>query len=218
MPKTITVGVFDSGKGGKSVAEAVRHNFPNLEVIFRADTQNLPYGSKSPRDLLKLVVPIMIDLSKRCDVIVVACNTITTTIINDLRQLIDTPIIGIEPMVKPASQITKSNVIAVCATPTTLKSGRYQQLKNAYAKNIIVLEPDCSKWAEMIEKNELDSIEIQRTIEDVLEQKADVIVLGCTHYHWIDKDIKKCASNRAKILQPEDAIMSRLKTVLQQLD
>ncbi len=218
MPKKLTVGVFDSGVGGKSVAKAISDNFPGLDVIFERDAQNLPYGNKSPDELLKIVLPILNTLSKSCDVIVVACNTVTTNIIQDLREFITVPIIGLEPMIKPASLLTKSKVIAVCATPSTLKSKRYQELKDLYAKGITIIEPDCSQWAAMIENNQISHAKIAKTVEFIKKSNADVIVLGCTHYHWIEKDIRTLGSENIAILQPEDAIVNRLKQVLGQLD
>jgi glutamate racemase len=120
-------------------------------------------------------------------------------------------------MVKPASEMTKTGIIAVCATPTTLASGRYQELKEQYAKHVKVIEPDCSDWARMIEHSEFQEDEIERRISEVLDQNADVIVLGCTHYHWIEKEIKELSANRATVIQPETAIIAQLKRVMAEL-
>lgn len=210
-----TIGVFDSGVGGLSVANAITKALPDHEVIFKNDTKNVPYGTKTKSQLLALVTPILVLLeSEGCDVIVIACNTVTTTIITDLRQIISVPLIGMEPMVKPAAEVTKSKVITVCATPTTLGSERYQQLKKDYAKDITVLEPDCSDWSYMIESNQVDSSKITSTAEAQCAEGADVIVLGCTHYHWIEALIAQTVNGRAKVLQPEQPVISQLKSIL----
>ena len=209
-----TIGVFDSGVGGLSVANAIQKVFPTDEVILKEDKENLPYGTKTPEELLKLVLPILNKLSKQCDVIVVACNTVSTTIIDKLRERIKTPLIAMEPMVKPAAELTKFAAIAVCATPTTLASQRYQWLKDTYAQGIKVVEPDCSDWAMMIENNQMERQKISERINEVLNQGADVIVLGCTHYHWIESLIRELAAGRAKVLQPEEPVIDRLKKVL----
>jgi glutamate racemase len=122
-----------------------------------------------------------------------------------------------EPMVKPAANATSSRVIAVCATPRTLSSERYKLLKQRYAASIKVLEPDCSDWSYMIETNTLDRKKIAKTIDYVCEKGADEIVLGCTHYHWIEEEIKELAKGRAEVLQPEKPVIKQLKTVLVQL-
>lgn len=212
-----TIGVFDSGIGGKSVAEAISKAMPEHKIIFRNDQMHLPYGNKTKQELLDLSLPILKDMEDMCDVMVIACNTLTTNVIKDLRLAINVPLIAIEPMVKPAVKITKSSVIAVCATPSTLASDRYKVLKRDYAKGIKVIEPDCSNWAELLEKNELTSEEIRKTTEEIISKGADVIVLGCTHYHWIESDIVTIVNNKAIVLQPEQAIIRRLSEVLEQL-
>ncbi len=209
------IGVFDSGVGGESVARAIKVALPNVEVLYAEDKKNIPYGTKTPDELYKLVLPILNTLSKKgCDVIVVACNTVTTTIIERLRSTLPLPLIGMEPMVKPASELTKSKIIAVCATPTTLASARYAWLKQTYAKNVQVLEPDCKDWTVMIETNQIDIQKINKIIDDVCQAGADVIVLGCTHYHWIEDVIKQVAGKRAMVIQPEPAVINQLKRVL----
>jgi len=212
------IGVFDSGIGGRSVANAVRKALPEHEIIYAQDRKNVPYGMKSPEALFKLVLPILEDLvGKGCEVIVIACNTVTTTIIKDLRSVLPVPLVGIEPMVKPAARLTKSKVITVCATPTTLGSARYKELKDKYAQGIVVLEPDCSRWADMIEKDAIDQALIKDVVEESIQRGSDVIVMGCTHYHWIEKIVERIALGRAIVLQPEEAVVEQLKRVLVRL-
>lgn len=213
-----TVGVFDSGVGGKSIAEAVRHSTLDVEVIFVNDSVNVPYGTKSSAQLRELVIPILQDLASKVDAIIIACNTVSTLLAEEIRKEVTVPIIALEPMVKPAGEQTESGVIAVCATPATLNSERYKWLKDTYAKGVTVLEPDCSDWATMIETDKLDHDAVRSRITAVCEQGADIIVLGCTHYHWIEDQIKEIAAQyNTKVIQPEQAIIARLQSVLAQL-
>lgn len=212
------IGVFDSGVGGQSVANAIKKAMPDLEIIVREDKEHVPYGSRQPQEILNFIVPIfqsMID--EGCQVIVVACNTVTTTLIDKIRQKFNVPFVAIEPMVKPAAEQTKSKVIAVCATPATLKSQRYKWLKNEYAKAINVLEPDCSDWAQMVQHNTFERHKIDKAISEVLDNGADVIVLACTHYHWIEDEINSLVNGRAKVIQPEEPTIKELKRVLARL-
>lgn len=211
------IGVFDSGVGGKSMAQAIRKLFPDHEVELVEDTKNLPYGTKTPEQLLELTLPILQDMAKRCQVIVIACNTLTTNCITELRAALPVPLVGLEPMIKPAAELTKSNVIAVCATPATLRSKRYAYLKETYARNVQVLEPDCSRWAFMVQNNQVDREVISGPIEVTLQRGADVIVLGCTHYHWIEEWVKELVAGKAKVLQPEQAVAAQLGRVLKGL-
>lgn len=209
------IGVFDSGIGGLSVAKAIEKALPHDEVIFVNDNKHVPYGNKSPDIVLGFVIPILKQLEEQgCAVIVIACNTVTTQHIEKLRAIISVPLVGIEPMIKPAAAKTKTGKIAVCATPATLHSKRYAWLKKTYASNVEVIEPDCSNWAYMIENNSLNEELLRAQIEAVCDQGADVIVLGCTHYHWIEEDLNQIVKERAIILQPEQPIIARLKKIL----
>jgi glutamate racemase len=122
-----------------------------------------------------------------------------------------------EPMVKPAAEMTKTGIITVCATPTTLASERYRYLKDTYAKNIEVIEPECSRWAALIEHNQINQGHIAEAIEPALQKGSDVIVLGCTHYHWIEQEVRDMVDGRAIIIQPEEPVIRQLKKVLEQL-
>ncbi|MDB5164411.1 MAG: putative Glutamate racemase [Candidatus Saccharibacteria bacterium] len=212
------IGVFDSGAGGLSVSRAIERALPEHEVIFRNDAKHVPYGTRSPDEVLGFVLPILQSLvDDGCVVIVIACNTVSTTLIKELRERFTVPLVAVEPMVKPAAQLTKSGVIAVCATPATLASKRYAWLKQAYATDITILEPDCSDWSQLIEDRQIDEQKIADTLRDVLVANADVIVLGCTHYHWIEDEIITVARGRATVLHPEQPVIRQLKRVLAQL-
>ncbi|MDB5185187.1 MAG: putative Glutamate racemase [Candidatus Saccharibacteria bacterium] len=209
------VGVFDSGIGGLSVAKAIKKALPELEISFKNDPDHVPYGSRQPDAIFRFIEPIFQSfIDEGCQVIVVACNTVTTTLISRLRERFEVPLVAVEPMVKPAAKLTKTGVIAVCATPTTLASARYAELKRDYAADVTVIEPDCSDWTRMIEAGEVDQAHIAERINSALEQNADVIVLGCTHYHWIEAEIKTLAGNRATVMQPESALIRQLQRVL----
>lgn len=211
------IGVFDSGAGGESVVAAIEKALPEDEVIFCDDRVHLPYGIKSIEEIRGYVTPIINDMAKTCNVIVIACNTVSTNLINELRQEVSVPLVAMEPMVKPAAKATKSKVIAVCATPRTLTSQRYAWLKQQFAKGIKVIEPDCSDWTSLIESNQMDQRRIKSDVDKMCDQGADVIVLGCTHYHWIEKDILEAANGRALVMQPEQPVIEQLMRVIAQL-
>ena len=78
-----------------------------------------------------------------------------------------------------------------------------------------VVEPDCSTWAKMIQDGEIDREKIEKTIQDCLEKEADVIVLGCTHYHWIKNMVIEMVAGRATVLEPSEAIARRVQSVLE---
>jgi glutamate racemase len=208
------LGVFDSGIGGEAVAQALQRRFPDATITSVNDKENVPYGDKSHEEI-RALTDAAIELLLGNDVIVIACNSATASAIEWLRERSPTQLfIGLEPMIKPAAVATKSNVIAVCATPATLTSERYRTLKDTYAQDVTVLEPDCSTWAKMIEDNTVNERQIADQITQLIDQKADVIVLGCTHYHWIKDDILKLTQDRAAVIDPSDAIADRVADLL----
>ena len=206
------IGVFDSGLGGEAVAEELRRLLPNAQVISINDRVHMPYGTKPRAEIMKLTqAAIQPLLQLECDTIVIACNTATTAAIQLLRHDYPTQkFIGLEPMVKPASLLSETGVVATLATPATIASPRYQQLKDDYAKDIKVIEPNCSSWAELIETNQREAINLEDTIKPLLEQNVDVIILGCTHYHWLKQDIEKIVGPTVTVLEPSDAIKNRI--------
>lgn len=213
----IKIGVFDSGKGGEAVAIFLKKRFLDSEMLVVNDRKNVPYGDKTPLQIFRLTDNAIQPLLQRgCDVIILACNTATTNALDLLRKKYpNQKFIGLEPMIKPASLLTKSKIIAVCATPATLKSKNYKKLLNKYAKHIKIIEPDCSSWAAMVENNNINDREIIKTIQDACRQNADVIVLGCTHYHWIKDIVEKAAGHKVKVIEPFDAVASRVERLLE---
>jgi len=210
------LGIFDSGIGGEIIAKALKKTFPNAEIITVNDHKNIPYGDKTKEEITKLtdkaIQPLLI---KKCDIIIIACNTATAIAIDYLRSKYDSQkFIGIEPMIKDASSLTKTKTIAVCATKATLNSDRYKKLKYKFGNGIEIIEPDCSGWAQMIENNKINDSQIINTINKMTSNNADVIVLGCTHYHWIKKLIIKTCKDKAIILEPSKAIGRRVKELL----
>lgn len=210
------IGIFDSGIGGEVIAASLSREFPDADIHVVNDRQNLPYGDKTGDEIIELTDRAIQPLLKQnCDIIILACNSATAEAITPLRHKYPTQLlIGLEPMVKPAVKLTKSGIIAVCATPATLNSERYRKLVNEHASHIKIIEPDCRNWAKMIEDNEIHEVDIKSTISQCLEQGADVIVLGCTHYHWIEELIKSIVRNDAVILEPSEAVARRVRVLL----
>jgi glutamate racemase len=214
-PKRLKIGVFDSGIGGLSVANAVKKALPKAQINFKNDAEHMPYGTKTKDEILAFCLPVLQSLvTDQVDIIIVACNTVSTNLIGTLRTLLPLPLIAMEPMVKPAAAATKTNVIAICATPATLASDRYRELKATYAQGVTVLEPDCSDWSFLIENDRMSEEQIKKAILPALEQGADQVVLGCTHYHWIEEEIKQLVGQEATVLQPEPMIIAELRRQL----
>lgn len=215
----LKIGVFDSGIGALSLTRAIKRALPNCEIIYRQDEEHFPYGSRAAAQLVTFGEPILKDMvHEGCSVIVVACTTIVTTAMKQLQEKVSVPLIGIEPLIQQAVQQSTSKVIAVCASPRTLTSQPYTLLKEAYAHDVRVLEPECRDWPYMASHDIVDDLKVGERIKECLRQGADVIVLACTHYHWITDKIHYLAANKAVVIQPDDATVAELIRVLQDRD
>ena len=210
----MNIGVFDSGIGGEAVANSLRNYFPEAKITLVNDRENLPYGDKTSHQI-RLLTDAAIQPLLGSDAIVIACNSATTAAIEFLRgKYTNQKFIGIEPMIKPALNLTKTRIIGVCATPATLGSNSYRMLKDKYARNYQVVEPDCSNWAQMIENNDLNNSEVITVLDEMIANQVDVIVLGCTHYHWIKELIVEYVGPDIQVLEPSEAIGRRVSSLL----
>ena len=192
------IGVFDSGLGGLSVLKELRKLLPNEDYIYYADSINVPYGEKSDEELLDLTSKI-VDylLEKDCKLIVIACNTATTSCMKRLRELYpDTIFVGTVPAIKVAYDHNYKNTI-ILSTPYTTKSKRVQELMRDYTRDDQELYlVSGENLASLIEDN--NSLEIDNVLNRVLspyKDKADSIVLGYTHYSLIKEEIEKVLPN-----------------------
>lgn len=192
------IGVFDSGLGGLSVLKELRKLLPNEDYIYYADSINVPYGEKSDEELLNLTSKI-VDylLDKDCKLIVIACNTATTSCMKRLRELYpDTIFVGTVPAIKVAYDHNYKNTI-ILSTPYTTKSKRVQELMRDYTRDDQELYlVSGENLASLIEDN--NSPEIDNVLNRILspyKDKADSIVLGCTHYSLIKEEIEKVLPN-----------------------
>lgn len=210
------IGVFDSGIGGQAVAKRLKELLPDAEIICIDDHEHVPYGNRPVDEIIQLTdaaIQPLIDVN--CDAIVIACNTVTTVAITHLRtEYPDVNFVGIEPMIKPAAARTKSGIIAVLATPATLASASYDTLKKTWAAGVTVIEPDTATWASLIESGRADEVPIEETVLKLIEQNVDIIVLACTHYHWLKERAETEAGSRAIVLEPSDAIGNRILSLL----
>lgn len=205
------IGVFDSGRGGHIIAERLQILFPEYTFIVADDAAHVPYGSRSSQEIYQLAKAALAPLfAEQCDVIVLACNTLTAAAVDQFRlEFPEQTFIGFEPMVKPASLRTKTGVIAILATPATIASDRYKKLKDKWAGDIRVIEPDCSTWAERIEHGK--TVDIETVITPLLEGGTDQIVLACTHYLALEDSIAKLSAGKAEVLEPTAAIAERIR-------
>ncbi|MBR4805052.1 MAG: glutamate racemase [Bacteroidales bacterium] len=215
------IGIFDSGAGGLSVWKELITILPLEDYYYISDAEYCPYGPKCKEIVEKRAETISRHLiNKGAEIIVVACNTATAAAISHLRQTFDTPFVGMEPAVKPAALQTKSGVIGVLATQGTFKGELYHSTSEKYAKNkqVKIIEKVGEGLVELVEQGKTQTPEaealVRKYIEPMIEEGADCVVLGCTHYPFLTPVIEKVAANRLKIINPAPAVAKRAKEVL----
>lgn len=214
------IGVFDSGIGGLSVLREIHRLCPTQSTLYIADQLHIPYGQKSQTDLLQYCDSITQYLIKRgSKLIVVACNTATAAAIDQLRaQYPDVPFVGMEPALKPAAQLTKVGKVGVLATAGTFKSQRYAQLMKRFAADVQFFENDCVGLVEQIERGALQTAKTQEMLEQfinpMLENQIDTLILGCTHYPFVESLIDLIVGDGVTVINPAPAVAKQVKRTI----
>lgn len=187
------IGLLDSGIGGTTILEVIKEQLPNEDYIYYADSKNNPYGEKTAEEIYTIVKDITEFLIKKgCKIIVLACNTATTRCMKQLKK--DYPamlFVGTVPAIKVACDNNYKNTL-VLATPATIESERTQELiqENKRGDQSIILMP-CEGLAHAIETHDKKTIHtILSKIKNSVPETIDSIILGCTHYPLIKKEIK----------------------------
>lgn len=214
------IGIFDSGTGGLSVFKEIRKLLPEERYIYFSDNAHCPYGEKSREYIIERSREITrFLLDKGCDIIVVACNTATAAAIAVLREEFPVRFIGMEPAVKPAVKSTKTGVVGVLATAGTLKADKYLNTREKFSEGVKITEHVGQGFVELVEKGCLTGREaedvVRASLKPLLDEGADRIVLGCTHYPFLWDTIAKIAlelypEREIEIIDPAPAVARHL--------
>ena len=221
------IGIFDSGVGGLSVLRHIRTLLPDEELLYFSDSGFAPYGEKPEAVIVARALAIAeFFLRLRVKAIVVACNTATAAAIAALRaahpQL---QVVGVEPGLKPAAALTRTGVVGVLATSGTLASDKFQKLQQqiAEASQVRFIAQACNGLADQIEKGELNSREtaalVERYVAPLVAQQADTLVLGCTHYPFVQALIAASAAGGGRevtLVDTGEPVARQLQRLLQQ--
>jgi glutamate racemase len=213
------IGVFDSGVGGLTLLRELRSLLPNENFIYISDNAFAPYGTLSPQEIRERSQTLTRWLSEQsCKLIVVACNTATTNAIESLRKTYSIPLVGIEPAIKPAALQTKTGVVGVLATKGTLSSGLFHETSTAYGQGVRIIEKEGKHLVEMIESGMLQSEEMEKLLQSytqpMIEQGADHLVLGCTHYPFLTPILNRTLPKHIKIVDCNGAVAKQVERVL----
>jgi glutamate racemase len=215
------VGVFDSGLGGLSVLRALRAQVPDESIIYVADSLYAPYGERDDDFIADRTLAIGQWFVKQgAKVLVVACNTATAQSIALVRERLSIPLIGVEPGIKPAASQSRTRVAGVLATQVTLRSARFQTLLERYAADCRFLCQPGHGLVQAIERCDVGSAELRALLnsylQPMLDAGADTLVLGCTHYPFLDAAIRDIVGERMTLIDTSVAIARQVERVLDQ--
>jgi glutamate racemase len=223
LEKQQPIGVFDSGIGGLTVAHAIKKLLPNESMIYFGDTAHLPYGDKSEAAIQAYSIKIAdVLLKKGCKVIVIACNSASSAAYELLKEYVrnDVHIINvIDPMVDLVLKQFSGQQIGLIGTKRTVQSGVYIRKIEEGKQAITVHSVATPLLAPMIEEgffnNQISHDIIAQYLGDPALQNINALILACTHYPLIKKEISEFYGQKMLILDSSEVIALALKDYLQ---
>ncbi len=214
------IGVFDSGVGGLSVVRSLWSLLPAEDILYVGDSANCPYGPRPPAEIQRFALGIgryLLDHGAKA--LVVACNTASGAALSVLRATFpDVPIVGMVPAIKPAAAWSRTRVVGVLATPLPLNGSLYGAVVREHAEGVRVLNVVCPGLVEAVERGETDSPalreSLQRCLQPMLDEHADALVLGCTHYPFLRRTIEALCGDRMHIFETGEPVARQTQRVL----
>lgn len=225
VSKERPIGVFDSGIGGLTVAKAIRRALPNESIVYFGDTAHVPYGDKSPeliRRYSKGITQFLLD--KHCKAIVIACNTASAHAYAVVREMVPDhiPVVNvIDPVVEEVASKYAKGKIGIIGTKGTVRSRVYvNRIKKANPK-LEVVSQSTPLLAPMIEEGFYDNNISKTIISAYLNtsrlKKLDALVLGCTHYPLIKREVTSFCPESTEVLDSSELTATHLKGILKKM-
>ncbi|SEI58322.1 glutamate racemase [Paenibacillus polymyxa] len=218
---SLKIGFFDSGLGGITVLSEALRRLPNENFVYMADTLHVPYGTKTPQEVLGYVkASVQTILKEDIKALVIACNTATSIAVAELRKEYKFPIIGMEPAVKPAVEMNRANGkrVLVLATPLTLKQSGYAALVSRVDDHGSVDSLPLPELVQYCEQLNFDRTELFNYFNHKLSSfNLDVygtVVLGCTHYPFYKEILRELLPSHIQLIDGSQGTVKRLKQVL----
>ena len=219
MNKNDKIGIFDSGIGGVTVLQEILKQLPNYSYIYYSDSKNNPYGDKTDKEVIQISQNITEKLiENKCKIIVIACNTASAKSVQYLREKYKTiSFIAIEPAYKMVYDYAYDKPTLVMATKGTIESEKFNFLYRTYDNHKTILLP-CIGLADIIENGNKE--QIKKYLQEHLEKykgKIENVVLGCTHYPLIEKEIKEVLG-QVTFFYGAPSLAKHLKDILEKQD
>lgn len=210
------IGVFDSGVGGLTIAKEIKRLLPNENIVYYGDTQHLPYGDKSKEAIIKFTTKITQFLvEQNCKAIVVACNTATANAIDEIKAVAgDILVIDVISPVTKKVAFELHQKIGVIATKGTVNSQAYKKSIRKHNRHLKVQEIATPLLVPIIEEGFINTPVLTHALKAYLSIKKlediDTLILGCTHYPLIQKEIENIYQGRVKVVNSSLIIVNEL--------
>ncbi|HEV7367883.1 glutamate racemase [Arenibaculum sp.] len=215
--------VVDSGVGGLTVVRAIREALPGLAVTYVADNEAFPYGGIEEADLVRRIRDVATGVlaAHGGDALVVACNTASTVVLDDLRARLDVPVVGVVPPIKPAAALSRTRVIGLLATAGTARRSYVDDLIRTFAGDCRVVRVGSPLLAPLAEDRMRDRPVSRELVRGILAPlfedegaPVDAVALGCTHYPLLLDVFRDAAPREVHWIDPAPAVARRLANVL----
>lgn len=213
------IGIFDSGVGGLSVAREIRRTLPAEDLLYVADTAYCPYGDRPLEEVRTRALAVGRYLERAgAKLVVAACNTASGAALEQLRQALAVPVVGLEPAVKTGAAVTRNRKLGVMATAGTLASARFARLVRDHAHGVEVVPQPCPGLADLVEEGHFDGERLQAWLEQLTQPLkragVDTVVLGCTHYAFVSEPIARVLGPAVQLVDSAPAIARRTEHLL----
>lgn len=215
------IGIFDSGVGGLTVMKAVVNLLPQEDIFYLADTMNMPYGNKTKEQLCRYTRQAMnYFLTHDVKLVVFACNTLSSVVLESIRQEYELPILGtVKAGAQAALTASASKNIGVLATVNTVATHAYAKQINSLDTQARVSERACDPLAAMIEAGQTEGRPVEMVLQAVLTgwnlDTIDALVLGCTHFPFIRPLLASYLPSSVNIIDPAAATAREVANWLQ---
>ena len=212
------IGIFDSGLGGLTALKELKEILPGEDLVYFGDTGRVPYGTKSRETIVRYALQDVRFLRGFSpEAILVACGTVSSGAMKELRESFDFPIIGVvEATARSAANVTKNGKIGVIGTSATIRSGSYTTQLKKINPDLEITEKACPLFVSLVESgfitdgDEVTRLTCERYLAPIREAGCDTLILGCTHYPIIAHEISKALPGVALISSgKEGALMLR---------
>ncbi|WP_284693475.1 glutamate racemase [Anoxybacillus kestanbolensis] len=214
------IGVIDSGVGGLTVAKEIMRQLPKEQIVYLGDTARCPYGPRSREEIRQFTWEMTnYLLGYDIKMLVIACNTATAVALEEIRDTLNIPVIGVvHPGARTALKITKNYHIGVIGTVGTVKSGAYEQALKSINSDVKVESLACPKFVPLVESGQFEGEEAKQIVAESLEplkdSPIDTLILGCTHYPLLSPLIQQYMGEHVKLICSGDETAREVSTIL----